>query len=296
MKNNFKLFAFLFIFIATAVTLCGCAEVNFVTYNNADGSIDEYIELTINPEALLKHGYNPEQVMMEIKTDSYTEADILLDFYHNKLSTELTLGKINNNEYTELFSGVKITEQYWQDYRYVIGLSYTSSAVYKKYYELVNNSSFSSAEPERVEKFFYTKTYYRGTTNFGDYSIFYRIYDYYANSRFATISPQNTTLTYSYSVNTRRMHSDANHVTLDSNGNYIHTWNVSLDNPNKIITFYTISANRAAWIGTCLTAGLTTCIILCIIAIIKHRENVRKNIEQLKQNTNSNTNNNQDND
>ena len=285
MKNNFKLFALLFIFIITAVTLCGCAEVNFVTYNNTDGSIDEYIELSINPHALQEYGYNPEEVMMEIKTNSHSEVDFLLDFYHNKLSSALTLGNISNNEYTELFSGVKIMEQDWENNEYIIGLSFSNSTVYKRYYELVNNVKFSNSEPEQEEKFFYTKTYYRGSTNFGDYSIFYRIYTYYTNSKFATISPQNTTLTYSYSVNTRRMHSDANYTTLDSNGNYIHTWNVSPDNPNRVITFSTISANRAAWIAACITLGLIICLILCLISITKHKNNSNKNPEQTEQDT-----------
>lgn len=285
MKNNFKLFALLFILIISAITLCGCAQVNFVTYNNSDGSIDEYIQLEISQQVLYENGYNPEQTMLEITANCRNEAESLLNIYHNRLLTELTLGNITNNEYSNFYSGVKLIEQTWKNNTYIIGFNYTNSTVYKKYYELVNNSTFSNSEPPKEEKLFYTKTYYKGTTNYGDYSIFYRIYNYYTNTQFAGILPQDTTLTYSYSVNSRRMHSDADRITMDDNGNYIHTWNVSPDNPNQIITFYTITANRPVWILTCLGTGLIVCIILCIIAIIKHKRNLNKNLNQLELNT-----------
>lgn len=274
MRNNSRLFILLFIIFISAITLCGCAQVNFVTYNNSDGSIDEFIQLIIERQDLTDAGYIPEQAMLEIKTNAYTEAEFLLNSYQNKLFTELTLGNISNNEYMELFAGVKIVEQNWNDGKYVIGFNFSNSAVYKKYYELVNNITFNSSSPEQVKKLFYTKTYYRGSTNFGDYSLFYRIYNYYTNSQFSNISPENTSLTYSYSVDTRRMHSDADNISTDSKGNYIHTWNVSPDNPNREITFYTITANPATWIAICLIVGLTACIILCIIAIIKHKKMV----------------------
>ena len=287
MKNNFKLFTLLFILIISAITLCGCANVNFVTYNNNDGSISEYIHLSIDRQSLLKNGYNPEQSMLEIKTTSYAEARVLLDYYQNRLFTEFTMGNISNEEYQSLLGGVKIIEENWSNGKYIIGFNYSNSNVYKKYYELVNNITFSPNKPEQAKKTFYTKTYYRGTTNFGDYSLFYRIYNYYSNSIFASISPQNTTLTYSYSVDSKRMHSDADNVTLDSNGNYIHTWNVSPDNPNREITFYTISANREIWIATCITIGLIACITLCIIAIIKNKRmitNQSKDIDSFNSN------------
>ena len=272
MKNNFKIFALIFILIISATTMCGCSQVNFVTYNNFDGSIDEYIILTIDQKVLSENGFNPLQVMLEIQTNSHDQASELLAYYHLRLSEELTLGNINNSEYTQLFGGVKITEQDWENDTYIIGFSYSNSTVYKRYYELVNNITFKPSNPEQVKKLFYTKTYYRGTTNFGDYSIFYKIYNYYTNSQFSNISQENNTLTYSYSVESRRMHSDADKVTLDKNGNYIHTWNVSPDNPNQPITFYTITANREVWIGFCLGIGLVVCSILCIIAIIKNKK------------------------
>lgn len=289
MKINFKLFTLFFILIIATTTLCGCAQVNFVTYNHSDGSIDEYIQLNLNSKALIEHGYNPAQVMLEIKTDSYTEANLLLEYYQDKLSIELKLGNLNNAEYTELFYGVKIFEEERENNEYVIGFNYATSSIYKKYYELVNNVVFTNSPPEQVKKLFYTKTYYRGTTNFGDYSLFYNIYNYYANSKFADISPQNTTLTYSYSVNTKRMHSDANKITMDSDGNYIHTWNVSPNNPNREITFYTISANRGVWIATCTGIGLAVCIILCCIAFIKHKKYKPNTPTNLQQNQTSET-------
>ena len=253
-------------FILLCFCLCGCANVNFVTYHNDDGSIYEYVYLTIDDQALVNHGYNPDLVKVDIKTNSYIEASNLIKQYQSKLTAEYQTQSISNDKYTHLYGGVKILEQDWDGETYLIGLEFVDSTTYKKYYELLNGTIFNSNTKE-IEKLFYTKTYYYGTTNYGDYSIFNRIYNYYANTIFSTISPQETTLNYSYSVSTRRFHSDADKTYLDSNGNYIHTWKVNPEAPARNIYFYTISANRSMWIVVCIGISLLACAILSIIGI-----------------------------
>lgn len=252
--------------------LSGCASVNFVTYHNSDGSICEYVFLNIDEQTLTEHGYNIDAVKHEIKTNSHTEANNLIKSYQNKLTIELQQNLLSNEEYSILFSGIKLVEKDWENEEYIIGLSFSNSTVYKKYHSILNNIEFNS-NPKKVEKLFYTKTYYYGTANYGDYSIFNRIYNYYSNTIFSSISPQKTNLTYSYSVSNRRFHSDADNISLDTNGNYVHTWNISPDNPGKQIHFYTITANRGIWIICCIGAGLVICTTLSIIGLIKILKN-----------------------
>lgn len=269
-------------FVLLCFCLCGCASVNFITYHNDDGSIYEYVYLTINEQALASHGHNIDSVKLEIQTNSHLEADKLIHEYQNKITQEYQNKQISNEEYTTLYSGVKLLEESWNNNEYVIGLNFTNSTIYKKYYELLNGTTFNS-NTKKLEKTFYTKTYYYGTANYGDYSIFNRIYNYYSNTIFSTISPQGTSLNYSYSVSTRRFHSDADEINLDSNGNYIHTWKISPDNPSRQIYFYTISANRSMWILTCLGVGLCLCLILCVVGLIKYLKN-KNNHENISEN------------
>ena len=259
--------------------LCGCASVNFVTYHSDDGSIHEYVYITLDKQALLSHGYNVASVQFEIKSNSYQQANALVQQYRNKLEIEYNGNKLTNTEYTELYNGIKIIEQDWENYKYTIGLHFNSSAIYKKYYELLNNVTFNS-KPKQVKKLFYTKSYYYGTTNYGDYSIFNTIYNYYNNTMFASISPQETSLTYSYSVSTRRFHSDADKVHMDNNGNYIHTWNVDPNNPARPICFYTITANRSMWILTSVGISIAICLALCTAGVISYKKHKHKNDEQ----------------
>ena len=273
---NLKKSTLAIMLILLCVCLCGCAQVNFVTYHNSDGSIYEYVHLAIDEQELSKLGYNVSAVKMEIKTNSHLEANSLIDLYRNKVTAEYQSQNLTNDEYAAYYNGILLIEEDWTNGEYLIGLSFNSSTIYKKYYELLNNISFNS-QPKVVEKPFYTKTYYYGSTNYGDYSIFNRIYNYYSNTAFASISPQKCNLTYSYSVDTKRFHSDADQVSLDSNGNYLHTWNVSPNEPAREICFYTISANRSMWLIACIGIGLTTSIVLCIIGIIKYLKTKNKN-------------------
>ena len=260
---------------------CGCASVNFVTYHNSDGSITECVYLAIDEQALIKHGENLEQISLEIPSDCYLVAKNLLDEYKNKLNEQLRLNLITTEEFTPLYSGIEIIQQDYTNGEYSIGFKYTNSSVYNKYYELLNNKT-QTTNTSQTKKLFYTKTYYHGTANYGDYSIFGTIYNYYSNSRFSSISPQENMLTYTYSVTSRRFHSDANKIQADSSGNYLHTWNISPDEPNKQICFYTISANKSMWIIVCSSLSLLTTIFISIIALIKHKQqNPNKPLDNL---------------
>jgi len=281
-KNTYlKIIGFLIMVISLSICLCGCSEVNFVTYHNSDGTIQEYVYLIVDDDILRQHGYQPNQAKIEIRTHAHSEATQLLEEYQNKIILQYQNKTIDSNEYTSLFDGVKVIEQDWEDSKYIIGFEYKSSTIYKKYYELMNNASFNNNTKE-IKKLFYTKTYYYGTANYSDYSIFNRVYDYYANSKFSNISPEETNLTYSYTVSTKRFHSDADKVTLDSNGNYIHTWNINPNEPARPIYFYTISANRSMWILVCIGIGLLTTAALGIIGLIIYCKNnkINKNNSQ----------------
>ncbi len=275
-QHKLKVLSLSIILILLSICLCGCASVNLVTYHDSNGMIYEYVYINIDEQILSSHGYDIENVKLEIKTNAYTEASKLLNEYHNTLAMEYQRENISSEEYTLLYNGVKPAQEDWKNNTYSIGFKFNNSTIYKKYHELMNGLTFKN-NSKQIKKLFYTKTYYYGTANYGDYSIFNRIYNYYTNSVFSTISPQESHLTYSYSVSSRRFHSDAEKVYLDSNGNYIHVWNINPDNPSRNIYFYTISANRGIWLLSAIIIGIIFAFILLSIALIKHLKNKKKN-------------------
>ena len=255
------------------INLCGCSEVNFVTYQDNNGAIQEFVYLTIDEQSLINYGLNPATIKLEIKTDAYQRATALVNTYKTKINQQFTNQTTSSEEYDQLIKGVSVIEQNWNDSNvYIIGLQYENPTIYKTYYESMNGTTFNK-NIKTVKKLFYTKIYQYGTANYGDYSIFNEIYDYYSNSKFTQISPQQNTLTYTYAVDSRRIHSDADKIIIDSNGKYLHSWNVDPNEPAREICFYTIKANKWIWILTCVIIGLTTCIMLSIIAIIKYNKN-----------------------
>lgn len=274
-KKIFNKIVLLCILLLICVCFTGCASVDFITYCNDDGTINEYVYISLDAEELNSYGYNITDVQAEIENYSENIVSSLISDYNYKLLQTYKSGEISFEEYdyfNNKLNDIKVSEikSSWSDNSYIIGLQFKNSKIYKKYYQLLNNitNDEPSAEPLEIEKTFYTKTYYYGTVGYSDYSLFNQVYNHYA-LMFSDIPNENTTLTYSYAINSRRYHSNADSILIDSNGNYIHTWNV---NPNELdnqIYFYTLKANKSVWILLCIAIGLTICVILCIIGVIK---------------------------
>ena len=89
---------------------------------------------------------------------------------------------------------------------------------------------------------------------------------------FSNIPNEKTSLYYSYAMDSKRYHSNADSITLDSNGKYIHTWEVHPDELEKQIYFYTIKANRGAWLLACISIGSGISLILCLTGVFKLKQ------------------------
>lgn len=279
-KSNFKFITLSIILLLICFTLSGCAQVNFITYLNSNGTINEYVYLVLDSNALMTHGYNPLEVKNSIRLNSQNIANNLLTEYQSKLAAAYSRQEISLQEFNEFNNGVAVIEHNWENDEYIIGLQFENATVYRQYYRLLDSqSSKTSFENSKIiEKAFYTKTYYYGSTGYSDYSIFNSIYNYYTQTVFHDISPQEASLNYSYAVNSSRFHSNADSVSMDINGNYLHTWNVNPEEEREIY-FYTITANRSMWIIVCLIIGLTISLILCIIGLCSYIKTKRKIIK-----------------
>ena len=268
--------------IATCICLAGCANIDFVTYCNSDGSIHEYVHVNLDEETILKHGYSISDVQKEIDANSEQIVASLIQDYNHKLLLSYKDGKISLDEYNSFVNqthDIKIAKikRGWENNSYVIGLSFKNSSIYRKYYQLLNNAEHEpSTQSKQIQKLFYTKTYYYGSVGYSDYSLFNQVYNHYA-LMFSNKPNENTTLSYSYAMSSSRYHSNADSIIVDSNGNYIHTWQVQPNELDASIYFYTLKANKSAWILTCIAISTFISSILCLIGIFKLK-NRNKNI------------------
>ena len=93
---NLKTITLLTMLTLLIFCLIGCSSVEFATYHNADGSISEYVNITLDETLLHNHGYSIQNVEFEIKTKSHIEANSLLTEYRNKLANEYQENRITN--------------------------------------------------------------------------------------------------------------------------------------------------------------------------------------------------------
>lgn len=237
-------------------------SIHLVVYHN-DTTIDEYVQLNISANSINLSGYNIESVKLNCKQ----LLNLLITNYHTKLQEQHSQQLLTNDEYTLLYNGITFVGEDISNNEFKTGLQYSNSAVYKKFHELLNNIQFGST-PEQNKKLFYTKTYYRSLTNYGSNTVFTKVLNYCSNTIFRNTPQEDMSLTYSYSVSSKRYHSDADNISIDNNGNYLHTWSLNYNNPTQKICLYTITANRSAWLIVCIATTLAISTLLIIAAII----------------------------
>ncbi len=285
-RSKLKMFTFILMLISICFCLAGCSQVEYTTYINDNGTIDEYLTISLDSNTLTKHGFNIEVEKLNIQTFAQDTVKNLIAEYEQKLLQDYNQTNITSEEYENYTQTITLIEQPWQNNTYVIGIQFANRGAYNKYYQLLNTSGQSYSNEEIIKKPFYTKTYYYRVSNYAKYGLFAHINEYYS-TRYNSIS-EKTTLKYSYMVPSRRFHSNADEISVDSNGNYIHTWNIESTNLDKQLYFYTTKANAGFWVSICIVISVTITTILCTIAIWakqpKDNNTLQENENQLTDN------------
>lgn len=262
----------------------GCAQIDFSTYHNDDGSVIEQVSITINEQELADHGYNVLAEEQKILVDVNARLNQLILGYQSYLQGLYTHNQLTAENYASLYSGVKAdmsTE--WASGNLIAQLIYASQTDYQFFYIYLHGGMVETGTQEVVKKTFYVKTIYTGTANYGDFALYNEVYSVYANSTFARFDPDATTLYYNYAVSSKRIHSDADNIRLDNNGNYIHRWKIDKDEPSKVIHLYTIQARPSYWIVLCIGISLGVCVIAAIIFAINKPKKPKQNNTQIEE-------------
>lgn len=283
--NKKKLSKILIIIIlGVCFIFTGCAEISFTTYHNDDGSITEQVVITIDEQELSSYGYNVLQEEQKIFKDVQTRLKNLVSGYKNYLEILYNSHQLTPDNYKTLYTGVvgKMSAE-WVNGSLTAQLDYASQTDYQLFYIYLNGETTETGSQEVVKKTFYVKTIYTGTANYGDFALYNEVYASYANSTFARFDPEATTLYYNYAVSSKRIHSDADNIQLDSNGNYIHRWKIDKDEPSRIIHLYVIQARPSYWILLCIGISLVVCVITAIAFAINKPKKPKQNNEQIEE-------------
>ena len=82
------------------------------------------------------------------------------------------------------------------------------------------------------------------------------------------------TMVYSYLSLNSRLHSDADQVVKTTAGT-MHSWVINEENSEKLIEFYTVSANRVVWYILALTICFTFTAIYLIVIYFKKDKDIK---------------------
>ena len=254
------------------VTICfsACAQVRVMTITNEDGTIDEFVSVSLNSEELNNYGYNLEELKYSIETNSVAEAQKMSDKLNQKIFDDLfltfdaeTISTLNSYR-----NGIEVVKSKWVDNNYNIAVRFKNIDVYKYYYNITDDVK---VEMKTEEHFFYDKVYYYASTMYVKHHDLYTLVNNFYSAQYPElIESENNELLYTYKTDLRRQHSDADYVT-KQNGEYYHTWIVDKDNINKPIMLYYNVANPENYIivGLCATGVLS--IILILVGLILNK-------------------------
>ena len=250
-----------------ALTFSACAQVQVMTINNEDDTIDEIVTVTIVPNEILSAGYNVSELKLDIETKSEVQAENLKDKLNQKIFADLMSVKDEESRLTlnSFKDGIEVIKSEWNNNTYAIGIRFKNIDVYKYYYNISDNTK---TEMLREEHFFYDKVYYYASTMYvKHHDLFDNVNAYYSMKYPGLINSNANELLYSYKTNLRRQHSDADYITFEQ-GAYYHTWVVDPNNIDEPIMLYYNIANPENWIivGICITLGVA--VILTVVGVI----------------------------
>jgi len=269
-----------FLLLIISVCFCACGQVNFSIISNADGSVEESVNIDLDVEKVVNAGYlNIKQLKDEISADSKKIALQMKKNLNNKIQFQLlqTTDEKTIKILNSYYDGIDAYENKWKDNQYTIRVVFKNVDVYKYYYDI---SDDSKVEMKEEKHFFYTKMYWYGNTMFLKHRELYTtLKSEYEKLYPNLINHTDATLTYTYCADLRRQHSDADYIE-KIDGKYYHTWIVDKNEVEKPIMFYYNVANTYNWILVALVITfVVTGILWTIVLINKNKKKKQNNIE-----------------
>ncbi len=274
-KNILNISLFLMLLIS-ALCFFGCSEISGVTRVNTDGSIEEFVLITLKEEEINAQGYSIDEIKEDVERIAMREALIVVENFRSRIFEEMAnAAQTEQFKLQEYINGIEIIgSNGWNDNSFIIGIKFNDVNVYRYYYELKDNSVVMNEE----KHFLYNKISYTASNMFAEHNeIYERVYNE-LSATYPDFTNEDNEVTYTYVADTRREHSNADSVVRQDN-KYYHIWSVNPDEINDNIVFYFNIANRSNCILMCIGISVFVSIILVIVGVIVDKRKNKKESE-----------------
>ncbi len=275
------------------VLLSGCSvPPQYGITQNGDGSVTQSLYIPFSAIELNNNGVEIETCL---EISNYIKAEFdknYLNMYDNFIIRVNTDNGLSAQDKITLIQGCPTKEEMKGEGQ-LSGISYEftfASAIHYYYfnYGVYYNDLIAELNKDDsiVENgFFTTKRISKGQTIFGQNDQFdeYNSFAEYITNRCSEILKENTTLSeqviqtivpntyiYRYGTTSKRLHSDADLIRY-INGIYYHEWNITLENSQREISTWQISANTNVWYALVLGCGIILSTVLIVICIYKEK-------------------------
>ncbi len=267
-KRISKYITLFLLLILLTISFCGCASVRAMTIENEDGSIEEQVYVSLDPNAVIEKGYNIEILKSDISSTALAESGKFITNLEQKIFQD----KINATKETiqvlESFeNGISVLSNNWNGNDYVISVKFKNIDVYKYYYGITESSKL---ETTIEENFFYNKVSFAGSTMYVKHNDLYNKLNMAFLLKYSgLIESESNELLYTYTTDLHRQHSNADYVT-KLNGKYYHTWVVEDVETEEILFYYNI-ANTGNWILVCVGISIVACLVMFIVSFLLNK-------------------------
>ena len=267
---------------------CGCSTAEVLLKENNDGSLDIYYVIDLKTEMLVEDGTITNEDVVKMKSEVEKEATELIAKSKSEFRFALTKnfadGKITEQERAEIFEQLEIFTG-WTGDVYAVRYNFKT----QKAYMIYSNYGKDVERITSTEKSFFTSKHSEKSINpfgrkrdiFGGksaFNYFQEKMESYLEGNFTAEQVAkfpDFTITYSYLSLNSRLHSDADQVVKTTSGT-VHSWQINKENSDKLIEFYTLSANRVVWYILALTICFTFTAVYLIVIYFKKDNKVEE--------------------
>lgn len=263
MKNILKKTISIFLLLFVAISFSACASIEATTQVNKDGSIQEIVYITLDPNKIIESSENIEDIKSDITATARQETQKIISGYQNDIDAKIwLLSDPTEIEFLQsIRNGLTNLESEWTDNTYAISLKFENVDVYNYYYDIDTNESIGYFYERH---FFYTKRYYYSTTMYQDYFSLYNKLQTIYSLKYPNLINQNNKLLFTYNTDSSRLHSNADIIEKTAINNYRHTWEINDANIETRIMFYHNIANA----GNCMLIGVGISLVISGIIIV----------------------------
>lgn len=280
-KRKYLNLIVLFMLIVATFCLTACSSINATTQINDDGTIDEFVTVSIDDNDLINQGYTSSQILTfknDVQNTAVDACKRICNQFNSRVQSEMLMAESQDllDELKSYLNGISAFKGTVGD-EMVFGIKFKNASVYRYYYNIF---TYQTPNYKYEKHFLYTKVYYYGYTMFADYHSLYNTIKADLADQYPDIVANNQAqLSYTYETDMRREHSDADKITT-KDGKYYHTWLVDNDNLEKPVMIYYNIANSGNCILICICVTIVLCGVLLLIALIIEKRKKKKSAQK----------------